>query len=211
MSARQATLERRLESLESRIDALVAVATARGPRPVPVEAAAPRVGSAHVPNNLETIRLGPERSPDGEDLLAAILTRDSSLSPDAQCDAVLQALVEGAILPGADAALAFADRYPTHPRSSEVLFAAGRGLRDAGELHLAAWTFKRVSDHYPLSRQAPEAMLMGARCELQLERKEDAHALLTQMIKRYPRSPSATLARTELTNIADGPTASAVQ
>ncbi|MGI5864781.1 MAG: tetratricopeptide repeat protein [Myxococcales bacterium] len=211
MFKRQAELERRLESLEGRIDAMLALSGPKAPvagegAPTPER----RPESVYVPSHLATVKVEPEPV-DDEELLSAIIAQKARQSPEQQFQAVAKAIALGDTARGSEAALALCDRYPTHPRAAEILHASGLALKQAGELQMAIWTFQRVANHYPLAKQAPEAMLSAAQCELALERTADAHALLTQVIKRYPTSSAARQARGELNQFADDDGVSAVQ
>ncbi|HCF60951.1 MAG TPA: hypothetical protein DFS52_23505, partial [Myxococcales bacterium] len=118
MSTRQAELERRLEWLEGRIDALLALS---GPRAAPVASAAtarpsePRAEkSAYVPQHLAQVKVEPE-AVDDDEFLSAIIAKKAKQSPEQQFQAVAKSIALGDTARGSDAALALCDRYPTHP------------------------------------------------------------------------------------------------
>lgn len=210
MASRQVALERRLELLESRLEALTSIKGVReaaAPR-VAARAAAPAKQAGWVPANLSTVKVAPESdfsdSAPADDALAPILAGNSSASPEDQFDVVLGALSSGEHARGADAANTLADRFPRHARAPEVLLAAGLALLATGDLPVALWTLERVCQDYPRSPQAPDALVNRGLGQVRLERPGEAHALFSAVIERYPNTSAAGRARTELKNIAAG-------
>jgi TolA-binding protein len=72
----------------------------------------------------------------------------------------------------------------------------------------AAAEFQKVMNVYPSSPEVPEAMWQLSVAFVQLHFCTDARALLTDLIKRYPKSSRATDAKGELKTIAKLPKSS---
>jgi outer membrane protein assembly factor BamD (BamD/ComL family) len=69
----------------------------------------------------------------------------------------------------------------------------------------AAAEFQKVLTAYPSAPEVPEAMWQLSLAFVQLHFCTDARALLGDLVKRYPKSPRATDAKTELKTIAKLP------
>jgi len=69
----------------------------------------------------------------------------------------------------------------------------------------AVGELQKVLNTYPSSPEVPEAMWQLSLAFVQLHFCTDAHSLLSDLVKRYPRSPRAADAKGELKSIAKLP------
>ena len=88
---------------------------------------------------------------------------------------------------------------PRHPRSPEALRLVGEILADRLDRKAsAAEVFERVASDYPYSFDAPEALLKGGQCWLEVGVTDRARAAYDQILKEYPTSHAAPPARESL-------------
>jgi TolA-binding protein len=99
----------------------------------------------------------------------------------------------------------FIQRFPQDPRASQAYMAIGMSFVQEGKYPNAAAEFQKVLTVYGTSREVPEAMWQLASAFVQLHFCTDARALLTDLIKRYPKSPRTAEAKGELKSIAKLP------
>jgi len=92
----------------------------------------------------------------------------------------------------------FIQRFPTDPRAPQAYLALGQSYVGEGKHANAAAEYQKVLDSYPQSAEVPEAMWHLSTAFLQLKFCADARALLSDLAKRYPKSPRANDARNEL-------------
>jgi len=103
---------------------------------------------------------------------------------------------------------AFIQRFPQDPRASQAYLAIGQSFVAENKFPNAAAEFQKVLDAYPRSAEVPEAMWQLSSAFVQLKFCTDAKALLSDLVKRYPKSPRATDAKTEIKQIAKLPKSS---
>lgn len=96
-------------------------------------------------------------------------------------------------------------RWPTDPRSADAGFRAGQILFGQKRWREALLAYGKVAEDFPKSERAPEAMLGAADAMLRLEMKDEAKAVLEQLLGRYPRSDAAKLAKERLSALAPAP------
>lgn len=99
----------------------------------------------------------------------------------------------------------FIQRFPQDPRSSQAYMAIGMSFVQEGKYPNAAAEFQKVMNVYGSSPEAPEAMWQLAAAFVKLQFCTDARALLNDLLKRYPKSPRASDAKSELKSIAKLP------
>ncbi len=99
----------------------------------------------------------------------------------------------------------FIQRFPQDPRAPQAYMAIGMSFVQEGKYPNAAAEFQKVLTVYGNSREVPEAMWQLASAFVQLHFCTDARALLTDLIKRYPKSPRTAEAKGELKSIAKLP------
>ena len=99
----------------------------------------------------------------------------------------------------------YARKWPSDPKTAEVRFKAaelGFGQKRWREALLA---YGKVAEDFPRSDLAPDAMLGAADSMVKLDMKDDAKAVLHQLVSKYPKSKGATRAKERLAELQPGP------
>jgi TolA-binding protein len=96
---------------------------------------------------------------------------------------------------------AFVQRFPDDPRSPRAYLEVGRSFELERQFPRAAAEFQRVLDVYPRSTEVPEAMWQLSMAFLELRFCTDARSLLSDLVRRYPKSSPATHAQKEMKTI----------
>jgi TolA-binding protein len=99
----------------------------------------------------------------------------------------------------------FIQRFPQDPRASQAYLAIGMSFVQESKYPNAAAEFQKVMNVYPSAPEVPEAMWQLSAAFVQLHFCTDARALLTDLLKRYPKSARAADAKGELKSIAKLP------
>lgn len=217
MATRQADLERKVDRLQGELEAL------RAPR-TKVEAVAKATAAAPVsiiPSNLATVRLAPSagkppplatdvslREPDD----AAVEQLLSDPEPDTSGDeyaAALKAISTGEVERGARGLQKFAEKHPRDERAPVALMQAGVGLLTFGDPQSAMLDFERIAQDYPAAKEAPDAMLRLADCQIRLQREDRAKDVYARVMSRYPGTSAAKAAEAGLKHLSEGKAAAA--
>jgi tol-pal system protein YbgF len=96
-------------------------------------------------------------------------------------------------------------KWPSDPRAAEAGFRAGELLFDQKRFREALLSYGKVAEDFPRSDRAPEAMLGAAESMVRLDMKDDAAAVLGQIVERYPKSQAAAKAKARLKELAPPP------
>ena len=100
----------------------------------------------------------------------------------------------------------FIQRFPDDPRAPQAYLAIGQSFVAENKYPNAAAEFQNVlAGKYSHSPEVPEAMWQLASAFTQLKFCTDARALLTDLLKRYPRSPRAADAKREIKQLTKMP------
>jgi TolA-binding protein len=99
----------------------------------------------------------------------------------------------------------YARRYPSDPRSAEALFRAGEISFGQKRWREALLSYGKVAEEFPRAELAPAAMLGAAESMLHLEMKDEAKAVLGQLLDRYPKAQVAAKARARLAELSPAP------
>jgi TolA-binding protein len=99
----------------------------------------------------------------------------------------------------------FIQRFPQDPRAAQAYLAIGQSFVAENKFPNAAAEFQKVLDVYPRSAEAPEAMWQLSSAFVQLKFCTDARSLLSDLVKRYPKSPRAADAKNQIKQIAKLP------
>ena len=227
MMARQTALERKLELLEARLAASArpAKAAPRETLDVAVSGQTKTASFTAVPKNLAQVKVGPEvkrapplptgvtlKEPDPE-AYAEIMVggdggdeqRPSAATKGADKDefeAAMLAIRTGDIESGASRLEAFADKNPQAEKAPVALYNAGLGRQNSGDLLGAVISYSRVSEDYPKSDEAAEAMLRMATCQLKMKKTAAARSIFASLVQRYPSTRAAQSAEAELKELA---------
>ncbi len=101
----------------------------------------------------------------------------------------------------------FARRWPSDPRTAEARFRAGDIAYGQKRWRDALLSYGKVAEDFPRSDTAPDAMLGAAESMLNLDMKDDARAVLEQLVEKYPKSKAAARAKARLAELAPPPPA----
>lgn len=99
------------------------------------------------------------------------------------------------------AVLEFTDliaRFPTHPLAENAQFWIGAAYFAQQDFRHALLEFKKVIDQYPRGNKAPDALYKIGLCYRSLFETDRAREVWGQLIRNFPRSEAARLARTSL-------------
>jgi tol-pal system protein YbgF len=99
----------------------------------------------------------------------------------------------------------YARRWPSDARTADASFRAGEILFGQKRYREALLAFGRVAEGFPKAEHAPDAMLGAADSMLRLEMRDDAKAVLQQLVERYPKSGAAKDAKARLAELAPAP------
>jgi TolA-binding protein len=221
LATKQQDLERKVDKLESRLDAQ------RLQHAAAVAATAPAVAgssadASRIPRDLATVKLSAQgkkapalptqvalQEPD-EKTMDVLLSERAPVAKgdlDAQYAAAREAIRTGEPERGAKALERFAEQHPRDSRAPAALYEAGIGLMTSGDPQSAVLLFERLADDYPLAEQTPDAMLKTADCHSRLKRLAQVKETLSKVVSRYPGTPAAKAAEAGLKGLADRPAA----
>ncbi len=93
-------------------------------------------------------------------------------------------------------------RWPSDPKAADAGYRAGDLLAGQRRWREAILAFGKVAEDFPRSDRAPEALLHVGEAMLQLEMKDDAKAILHQVVERYPKTQAAGSAKEKLRELA---------
>jgi TolA-binding protein len=102
----------------------------------------------------------------------------------------------------------FIQRFPQDPRAPQAYLAIGMSFVQESKYANAAAEFQKVLNLYGSSPEVPEAMWQLSLSFVQLHFCTDAKALLSDLVKRFPKSARAADAKGELKSIARLPKSS---
>lgn len=116
-------------------------------------------------------------------------------------DAALATLRKGEFLPAQTAFLDFINRYPQSGYRPSALFWLGNAQYALRAYREAIVNFKSVITVAPDHVRAPEAALSIANCQVELKDTKSARKTLEDLIKVYPQSEAASVAKDRLTKL----------
>jgi TolA-binding protein len=96
-------------------------------------------------------------------------------------------------------------RWPQDPRAADAGFRAGVLLAQQKRPREALLAFGRVAEDHPRSELAPDAMLGAADAMVELGMKDEAKAVLGQLVQKYPKAPAAAKAKARLSELSQPP------
>ena len=92
----------------------------------------------------------------------------------------------------------FLKQYPGSEHEAKVNYFLGGSYFAAGDCKNAALFFQIVFTRYPFDTRAPDSLLNIATCQDELNDKKAARGTMESLVKLYPQSPAAKLARERL-------------
>jgi len=113
----------------------------------------------------------------------------------------ITALNTGNLAGGVSRLQKFAAENPRHPKADNALYFSGVGQMGQGNYERAASTFEQVISTYPAGDAVKDSMLKLAECRARLNRRGEARALYTQLLKKYPGTAAATQAQARLASL----------
>ena len=116
-------------------------------------------------------------------------------------DAALATLRKGEFAPAQTAFLEFFKRYPETGYRPSALFWLANAQYAMRSYREAITNFKSVVALAPDHMRAPEAALSIANCQIELKDTVSARKTLTDLIKVYPQSEAASVAKDRLTKL----------
>jgi len=165
----------RLKELEKRLAVIEGVASAL--TEASSEANADREGAVQSDEPLET----------GETLSAEDTLAKAQSYVDAGRHSVAQAFLRG-----------FPRKYPDSPLREQAQFLLGESLRMDQQYTEAIQAYQLMIEGFSQSSMVPMAMLRQGEAFLGLGAEEDAKVFFEELVRAYPKSDAATLARSHL-------------
>jgi tol-pal system protein YbgF len=99
----------------------------------------------------------------------------------------------------------YARRWPSDPRTAEARFRAGEIAFGQKRFRDALLSYGKVAEDFPRADVAPDAMLGAAESMVSLEMKDEARAILEQLVEKYPKAKAAARAKVRLAELAPPP------
>lgn len=116
-------------------------------------------------------------------------------------DAALASLRKGEFAPAQAAFLEFIKRYPDSGYKASALFWLGNAQYALRSYREAVTNFKALLVAAPDHVRAPEAALSIANCQIELKDTRSARKTLEDLIKVYPQSEAASVAKDRLSKL----------
>ncbi len=101
----------------------------------------------------------------------------------------------------------YARRWPGDPRTADARFRAGEIAFGQKRWREALLSYGKVAEDFPRADVAPDAMLGAAESMVSLDMRDDARAVLEQLVEKYPKSKAAARAKARLAELAPAPAA----
>jgi len=92
----------------------------------------------------------------------------------------------------------YVTQFPNDPASADAHFRLGELAFGERRYRDAVLEFGKVAREFPRSGKAPDALVRTAEAMLQLDMREEAMTVLSEVPQRYPGTPAAARARTLL-------------
>jgi tol-pal system protein YbgF len=131
---------------------------------------------------------------DGKEFLAELAEKQ-------QFDDALAILRTGDFSAAQTGFLAFTKRYPQSGYKSSALFWLGNAQYALRDYREAMVNFRALVAAEPAHLRAPEALLSMANCQAELKDVKSARLTLENLVKVYPQSEAATVAKERLTKL----------
>lgn len=99
----------------------------------------------------------------------------------------------------------FVNNYPLSEKSDDALYYLGETYYNDNKFPLAITAFTKVLSDYPAGDKVASALYKRALAELRIQEKDTARDDFRAIVQRFPASPEAGLARTQLETLGDDP------
>ena len=189
---------------------------ARGKKATPAVAARPPKADPDVPADLATERRGPgDRAPspdlgrDDPDRLAepgdpVPRPKVDGRDPMALYKEGYRAVTTGSRAEGRELLFSFLLKFPRHELADNALYWIGESYYAEEAFSDALRYFQRIIDEYPDSNKVPDAMVKAAITLQRSGEPDQAKFLMKQVVKVYPGTQSAEVARQKLAEWTEG-------
>ena len=124
--------------------------------------------------------------------------QEEAADPQELFDAALAALRRGSVATARGGFEEFLRAAPEHRLAPDAQYNIGQSYEQGRDVPAAITAYERVLSEYSTSARAPAALLRIGRLELGRGNRTQARTRLNQVVQRFPRSPEAAEARTEL-------------
>lgn len=131
---------------------------------------------------------------DGKEFVAELVEKQ-------QFEAALAILRTGDFAAAQTSFVAFTKRYPQSGYKSSALFWLGNAQYALRDYREAVVNFRALVASEPDHLRAPEALLSMANCQVELKDVKSARQTLGNLVKAYPQSEAATVAKDRLTKL----------
>ncbi len=95
----------------------------------------------------------------------------------------------------------YARKFPSDPKTAEVRYRSAQLSFGQKRWREALLAYGKVAEDFPRSDLAPDSMLGAAESMLKLDMKDDAKAVLQQLLAKYPKAKVAAKARQRLAEL----------
>ena len=135
--------------------------------------------------------------------------RSLGTGPDASPDDIYHEAYNDLVQGNYDLAIqgfnSFVTTYPRSEKSDDALYYLGETYYNDNKFPLAISAFTRVLSDYPTGDKVASALYKRALAELRIQEKNTARDDFRAVIQRFPTSPEAGLARTQLEALGGDP------
>jgi tol-pal system protein YbgF len=143
----------------------------------------------------------PAKPETAADRVGGTMEKAVPTEPSKLYDTAYQDLVRGQYSLAREGFLEFLRRYPQSTLADNAQYWIGESYYSQQQYARAAAEFAEVMDTYANSDKVPGAMLKRAFALISMSKRADARSLLEQLIKKYPNSQEAELARARLKDL----------
>jgi len=121
-----------------------------------------------------------------------------SLSPESMYNQAFNDFVQGNFDLAIQGFTVYINTYPGGDKAASALLNIGEAYSNQKKLSQASAAFTRIINEYSQAPAVPTALYKRAKVELDLQKKDDAIADLKNIMDKYPNTPEAENAKTEL-------------
>ena len=121
-----------------------------------------------------------------------------TMDPGAAYDQAAQDLTQGRYALALQEFRDFASHFPTHGLADNAQYGIGECFFAQAKFDTAAVEYARVDKNWPEGDKVPAALYKLALCQEKLDQKSESRKTLEALVKRFPLSGEAQLARDRL-------------
>jgi tol-pal system protein YbgF len=180
--------------------------SATSPQKKGAGAAKGAVVDPEVPRDLTTFRRSPGDSAPPDDEPGTPVPRPTvdGRDPMALYKEGYRAVTAGSQAEGRELLFSFLLKYPRHELADNALYWIGESYYAEESFSDALRYFQRILDEYPTANKVPDAMVKAAVTLQRVGEPDQGRFLLNQVIKVYPGTQSAEVARQKLAEWTEG-------